>query len=110
MQEFINKILDINENICGNTKKFDDSERGLLSQNILSQLRNLVEDVIVLHYNKKYNKNLGTSFEDKKLAYKDLEMRSKPRFLNEFHKYLQSSKSHYTPDYNGAEMLMQKYF
>ena len=38
-------ILGINKVICGNISKFDDSERGLLSQNILSQLRNLVEHI-----------------------------------------------------------------
>lgn len=109
-QSVVTEIKNANVTIDDNISNKDYLGRGLLSQNILSQLRNLVEDVIVLQYNKKYNKNLGISFEDKKLAYKDLEMRSKPRFLNEFHKYLQSSKSHYTPDYNGAEMLMQKYY
>ncbi len=37
------KILEIDKVICGNISKFDDSERGLLSQNILSQHRNFVE-------------------------------------------------------------------
>jgi len=36
-------ILDTNGVICRNISKFDASERGLLSQNILSQLRNFVE-------------------------------------------------------------------
>ena len=85
-QSVVTEIKNANVTIDDNISNKDYLGRGLLSQNILSQLRNLVEDVIVLQYNKKYNKNLGTSFEDKKLAYKDLEMRSKPRFLNEFHK------------------------
>ena len=106
----INEIKNINDVIDDNISEKDYLGRGLLSQNILSQLRNLVEDFIVLHYNKKYKKNLGVSFQDKKTAYKDLESKCKPRFLNEFHRYLQSSKSHYTPNYNGAELLMQKYY
>ena len=109
-QSVIAEIRNTNTTIDDNISNKDYLGRGLLSQNILSQLRNLVEDIIVLQYNKKYKNNLSASFEDKKLAYKDLEMKSKPRFLNEFHRYLQSSKSHYTPDYNGAEMLMQKYY
>ena len=36
-------IFDTNKVICRNIAVFDDSERGLLSQNILSQLRNFVE-------------------------------------------------------------------
>ena len=104
------EINNINIVINDNMNEKDYLGRGLLSQNILAQLRNLVEDVIVLYYNKKYKANLGVSFQDKKIAYKELESKSNPRFLNEFHRYLQSSKSHYTPDYNGAERLMQKYY
>ena len=36
-------ILDTNKVICKNISIFDTSERGLLSQNILAQLRNFVE-------------------------------------------------------------------
>ena len=74
--------------------------RGLLSQNILAQLRNLVEDFCVLVYNKKNNSNLGVNFDDKKTAYKRLNETCKPKFLMEFHSYLQSSKSHYTTDFD----------
>lgn len=109
-QSVVNEINNINMVIDDNISEKDYLNRGLLSQNILAQLRNLVEDVIVLWYNKNNNTNLGTHFEDKKTAYKNLETRCNPRFLNEFHRYLQTSKSHYTPDYNGAERLMQKYY
>lgn len=109
-ESVIKEINNINMVIDDNISEKDYLNRGLLSQNILAQLRNLVEDVIVLWYNKNNNTNLGTRFEDKKIAYKSLEARCNPRFLNEFHRYLQSSKSHYTPDYNGAERLMQKYY
>lgn len=109
-QTIINEINNIDKVINDNIGNKDYLGRGLLSQNILAQLRNFVEDIIVLDYNKKYQKNLTNSFNDKKTAYKDLNIRCKPRFLNEFHKYLQASKSHYTPDFNGAELLMQKYY
>lgn len=109
-QSVVNEINNINMVIDDNISEKDYLNRGLLSQNILAQLRNLVEDVIVLWYNKNNTTNLGTHFEDKKTAYKNLETRCNPRFLNEFHRYLQTSKSHYTSDYNGAERLMQKYY
>ena len=109
-ENVVNEINNIDKVIKDNLVNKDYLGRGLLSQNILAQLRNLVEDVIVLDYNNKYQKNLTNSYIDKRTAYKDLENRCKPRFLNEFHKYLQSSKSHYTPDFNGAELLMQKYY
>lgn len=106
VDEIKNIDLIINDNIL----EKDYLGRGLLSQNILAQLRNLVEDFIVLDYNKKYNEDFDNQFQNKKKAYKDLYSRCKPKFLKEFHYYLQSSKSHYTPDYNGAERLMQKYY
>jgi hypothetical protein len=43
-------ILEINEVICENISIFDDSKRGLLSQNILSQLRNFVEAISLKAY------------------------------------------------------------
>ena len=109
-QSVIDEINNINEVIDGNIGEKDYLNRGLLSQNILAQLRNLVEDVIVLDYNKKYNDNLNNSYKNKRKAYEDLSQRCNPRFLNEFHKFLQFSKSHYTSDFNGAELLMQKYY
>lgn len=109
-QSVVIEINNANVTIDDNISKKDYLERGLLSQNILSQLRNLIEDIIVLWYNKKFNTNLSNSFSDKKTAYKELNRRCNPRFLYDFHRYLQSSKSHYTPDYNGAELLMQKYY
>ena len=39
-------IKDTNAVICKNIARFDSSERGLLSQNILGQLRNFVEYII----------------------------------------------------------------
>ena len=49
MSEINKAILAIDQNISKNISKFDDSERGLLSQNILRQFRNLVE-LIFLKY------------------------------------------------------------
>jgi len=42
-QKIDDDILNIDKVICGNISRFDSTERGLLSQNILSQLRNFVE-------------------------------------------------------------------
>ena len=43
MMKIDKAILDTDKVICRNISRFDASERGLLSQNILSQLRNFVE-------------------------------------------------------------------
>ena len=51
MSEINKAILAIDQNISKNISKFDDSERGLLSQNILRQFRNLVELIFLKIYN-----------------------------------------------------------
>ncbi|MDD3049218.1 MAG: hypothetical protein PHQ89_04505 [Bacilli bacterium] len=104
------EIMNINKVICDNIDKGEVLDRGLLSQNILSQIRNLIEDVIVLVYNNKHGKDLDENFINKRTAYTDLYSKPNPRFLMEFHRCLQASKSHYTSDYDGAERLMQKYY
>ena len=43
MMKIDKAIFDTDKVICRNISRFDASERGLLSQNILSQLRNFVE-------------------------------------------------------------------
>ncbi|UJP02029.1 MAG: ATP-dependent RecD-like DNA helicase [Nitrosomonas sp.] len=80
----------------------------MLSQNILSQLRNLVESVAVrLHAGSpdaefKYNAiELGLAF---------VKSEAKFNFLGKFHKLIQISASHYTLDGDASERLMLKYY
>ena len=43
-------IMKTNKNICANIDNFGKDQRGLLSQNILSQLRNLIEHINLFIY------------------------------------------------------------
>lgn len=102
-------IYDTNLNICKNISRFDSSERGLLSQNILSQLRNLVEYIA----EKIMANGSDTDPNDYKLKEKAISFikgQGQYRFLNLFHSLLQKSVSHYTVDENGSERLMLKYY
>ena len=102
-------ILDTNKAICKNISKFDASERGLLSQNILAQLRNFVEYIV----QKIYSKGVDTDpndYKDKKDAWEYVKTRGELRFLSKFHSLLQKSVSHYTVDEGGSERLMLKYY
>lgn len=45
MQEIDIRIQELNKTICENIELIDFTSRGLVSQNILSQARNLVEHV-----------------------------------------------------------------
>lgn len=83
-------------------------QRALLSQNVLSQIRNLVEGIVV---------RLHTQDPDTVFHYDAVEpglafVRSKAKlsFLGRFHKLIQKSSSHYTLDGDASERLMLKYY
>lgn len=93
--------------ICSNIASLAD-QRALLSQNILAQLRNLVEGVIVL---------VHTGTLDAEFDYADVgpglsfvKSNAKFNFLGKFHKLIQISASHYTLDEDTSERLMLKYY
>jgi len=104
------KIYDTNKVIEKNISKFDDSERGLLSQNILAQLRNLVEYIFLKIYNQRKNESLEPIYENLRVAEKFVKSIGTLRFLGKFHDLLQISASHYTLDENASERLMLKYY
>lgn len=104
------KIYDINKFIEKSISKFDDSERGLLSQTILANLRNLVEVIFLKIYNQKENKALDPEYENYRVAEKFVKRIGTFKFLGKFHDLLQISVSHYTPDENASERLMLKYY
>lgn len=110
MQKINKVIFDIDKNISKNISVFDDSERGLLSQNILGQLRNLVEHIFLLIYNDRKQKNLEPIYENLKIAEKSIKSIGRLKFLYSFHNLLQKSASHYTLDENASERLMLKYY
>lgn len=102
-------IYDTNKVICRNISVFDTSERGLLSQNILAQLRNFVEYIV----QKVYSNGVDTDpndYHDKKAAWEFVKTKGGLRFLSKFHNLLQKSVSHYTFDEGGSERLMLKYY
>ena len=93
--------------ICDNIAMLT-SQRDLLSQNVLSQLRNLVEGVAV---------HLHTGDGDADYNYDAIEaaltwVRANGRlnFVTKFHALLQPSASHYTFDGDTSERLMLRYY
>lgn len=102
-------ILDTNKVICENISRFYESERGLLSQNILAQLRNFVEYISQKIYGGGQDIN-PNSYHDKKLAWEYIKSQGNINFIYKFHELLQKSVSHYTLDENSSERLMLKYY
>ncbi|NKY05308.1 AAA family ATPase, partial [Gordonia polyisoprenivorans] len=93
--------------ICENIQHAN-GDRGLLAQNLLSQLRNLVEGLILWAH----AGDASTEFNYNKLSAAVLDAKAKARFrlLARFHDLLQSSASHYTLDKDSSERLMLKYY
>jgi len=107
MSTIINQIQSADTAICSNIESLTD-QRGLLSQNVLAQLRNLVEGVSVL---------LSTGSPDDEFDYSKVtpalafvRSNAKFNFLGKFHKLIQKSASHYTLDGDASERLMLKYY
>ncbi|MBW4523536.1 MAG: ATP-dependent RecD-like DNA helicase [Scytolyngbya sp. HA4215-MV1] len=101
------QLQSADEAICQNIESLAE-QRALLSQNVLSQLRNLVEGVAV---------RLHTNSPDAEFKYDAIEAglafvksKAKFNFLGKFHNLIQKSASHYTMDGDASERLMLKYY
>ncbi|MDE6504804.1 MAG: ATP-dependent RecD-like DNA helicase [Clostridia bacterium] len=107
MDIFDNEVLKVNEVICNNIAKKEALGEGLLSQNIISHLRNFVEAIAL----KIYSTVCETSVteEEMKKALKYMRANYKYDFLRRFHKCLQVTGSHTTADADASVRLMWKY-
>ena len=86
------------------------NDKGFLSENILSQLRNLVEDVAILINNRENNLSFDTHYDNVTPSLDFIRKDSKYKFIWEFYDFLQGTASHYTPSEDGAEKLVGFYF
>ena len=102
-------ILNTNGAICDNISQLGSIDRGLLSQNILGQIRNFVEYIAIKIYSNGQDVN-PNDYNLNVAALKYIQRRGDLRFLYKFHEMLQKSVSHYTIDKDGSERLMLKYY
>ncbi|HET6686187.1 MAG TPA: hypothetical protein VFH02_06630 [Jiangellaceae bacterium] len=101
------QIRSADEAICRNIASLED-QRDLLSQNVLAQLRNLVEGVAVRLHSDRADDEFNNAAIDPALAF--VRSRAKLNFLGKFHKLIQVSASHYTLEGDASERLMLKYY
>ena len=99
-----------NEAICENIAKLHNESRGLLSQNILAQLRNLIEHISLKIYSEHIGKVLLDSYDNIKKGNAFIKSNGKYRLISDFYQFLQISSSHYTVDPENSERLMLKYY
>lgn len=110
MLEIDRKIKDIDKTICDNIALIDFAgvTRALISQNLLGQSRNLVEHIAVKISGQ--GADIDVNWDTIQAAKDFIKQNNKYLFLRQFHIFLQESKSHYTPDSEGAERLVLKYY
>lgn len=108
-----NKKIDIDDSIIvtakvisDNIDLFKNNNRGIISQNILGQLRNLIEYIAQRFCSTSNDPN---DYKDKKKALESIKGLSKCKCLTQLHSLLQKSTSHYTLDQDASERLMLKY-
>ena len=107
MNEIDKALMTIDSTICENIAAISVLPRGLVSQNILAHSRNLVEHIALKAYS--LNHVARVDYNSIKAALQFIVKDNKYLFLRKFHTLLQESKSHYTPNGDGAERLVLKY-
>ena len=101
------QIQSASDVICQNIESLA-QHRALLSQNILAQLRNLVEGAAVLISSGSPESQFQYDAVPAAIAF--AKSKAKYNFLARFHRLLQTSASHYMLDGDASERLMLKYY
>ena len=108
MLDIDRKILTIDKAICRHLTEADYSDRGMISQDILSHLRNLVEHLMLKCY--AGSNDIENTYDNICKAIEYVAKQGKLNVLSRFHDYLQIVVSHYTLDEENSERLMLKYY
>ncbi|AJC88192.1 AAA family ATPase [Campylobacter insulaenigrae] len=104
----LEQIIVVSQNFNKNIKKHED-DRGFLSQNILNELRNLIEHIALYIYNRDTNNNFNSHYDNLKVGIVYISDKAKYVNIRKMHNFLQITSSHYTPDEETSERLMLKY-
>lgn len=102
------QIFRIDKVICRHIDSLGSSTRGVVSQDILSQLRNFVEHIMLKYYSN--GKDIENSYDNIGKAIDFVKAQGNLKVLRQFHDYLQIVASHYTLDEENSERLMLKYY
>lgn len=107
MNEFDREILSVDQVICDNISKKDALGIKLLSQNIISQLRNFVEAIALKIYSLTHQSEV--TFQEKQKALHYIKSYDNLAFLRRFHSSLQITASHSTMEPEASLRMMWQY-
>lgn len=102
------ELYNLDNAICRHIDNISRDSRGMVSQDILSDLRHYVEHIMFKIYDN--GKNLDITYSNIQNAIKYIFSTGKYKFLRSFHKMLQIVVSHYKPTEESSERLMLKYY
>jgi energy-coupling factor transporter ATP-binding protein EcfA2 len=102
------QIMEIDKVICRHIDTLIYSTRGIVSQDILSQLRNFVEHIMLKFYSN--GQDIENNYDNIRKAIEFVNTQGNLKVLRRFHNYLQIVASHFTLDEENSERLMLKYF
>lgn len=109
MSSKIDRDLDIlDKAICRHIDNISRDSRGVVSQDVLSDLRHYVEHIMFKIYDN--GKNLDVTYANIQNAINCISGAGKYKWLRSFHKMLQIVVSHYKPTEENSERLMLKYY
>lgn len=96
--------------ICNNISLLRDTNRGLLSQNILGHLRDFIEHISLRIYSDSIKQELEVTYINIQKANKHIKSHAHYKFIADFHKFVSISASHYIQEPEISERLMLKYY
>lgn len=103
-----NQINVIDRIICRHIDNSEFTERGIVSQDILAQLRNFVEHIMMKFLSRE--RRINGTYSDICDAIVYVQQKGNLRVLYKFHEFLQIVASHYSLDEENSERLMLKYY
>lgn len=102
------ELYNLDNAICRHIDNISRDSRGMVSQDVLSDLRHYVEHIMFKIYDN--GKNLDVTYDNIQNAKKYIFSSGKYKLLRNFHKMLQIVVSHYKPTEENSERLMLKYY
>lgn len=102
------QILTIDRVICRHIDAVATLPRGVVSQDILAQLRSFIEHIMLKIYAN--GSDIENSYDNICKAIEFVKTRGNLKVLRRFHDFLQIVASHYTLDEENSERLMLKYY
>ena len=102
------EVYNLDAAICRHIDNISRDSRGIVSQDVLADLRHYVEHIMFKIYDN--GKNLDITYNNIRKAKKYIFNTGKYKLLKNFHKMLQMVVSHYKPTEENSERLMLKYY